>query len=183
MNQLTPKNRLAVILVLALSGAACTGKHNSVTVQNEEPPASTKPVLASVVRMNDPRTSSQLVKGFYGVEGGAWRWTAGKFAARLQIPPGGAQSGATLNLNFSLPDAVLQKLGKITITGSINGMPLKPAEFAKSGPALYTADVAASQLTGDSVEADFTLDKSIPPGAVDRRELGVIATSVALIPK
>jgi hypothetical protein len=180
---LTPKNRLAVLLVLTLSGAACTGKHNSVTVQNEEPPASTKPALASVVRMNDPQTSAQLVKGFYSIEGGSWRWTAGKFAARLQIPPGAAQSGATLNLNFSVPDAVLQKLGKITITGSINGMALKPAEFEKSGPAIYTADIAPSQLTGDSVEVDFALDKSIPPGATDRRELGVIATSVALVPK
>jgi hypothetical protein len=183
VNQLTPKNRLAMVLVLALSGAACTGKHNSVTVQNEEPPVSTKPALASVVRMNDPQTSAQLVKGFYSVEGGSWRWTAGKFAARLQIPPGAAQSGATLNLNFSVPDAVLQKLGKVTITGSINGVPLKSAEFEKSGPALYTADVAPSQLPGDTVEVDFSLDKSIPPGATDRRELGVIATSVALIPK
>jgi hypothetical protein len=183
VNQLTPKNRLAIVFVLALSGAACTGKHNSVTVQNEEPPVSTKPAMASVIRMNDPQVRGQLVKGFYGVEGGSWRWTAGKFAARLQIPPGAAQSGATLNLNFSLPDAVLQKLGKITITGSINGMSLTSSEFQKSGPTLYTADVAPSLLTGDSVEADFTLDKSIPPGAIDRRELGVIATSVALIPK
>jgi hypothetical protein len=183
VNQLTPKNRLALALVLAIGGAACTGKHNSVTVQNEEPPASTSQTLASVVRMNDPQTNKQLMKGFYGVEGGSWRWTAGKFAVRLQIPPGAAQSGATLNLNLNIPDAVLQKVGKITITGSINGMALKSAEFEKSGAALYSADVAQSLLTGDSVEADFTLDKSIPPGATDRRELGVIATSVALVAK
>src|SRR4051812_31507163 len=90
---------------LALTGAACKGKHNLAAVQNEEPDPG--PRLVSNVRMNDAAASAQLLSGFYPVESGAWRWTAGKFSVLLRTPPGSAQSGATFNFAFTIPDAVM----------------------------------------------------------------------------
>src|SRR4051812_18944103 len=91
-------------LFLALTGAACKGKHNLAAIQNEEPDPG--PRLVSNLRMNDTAAAAQLLNGFYPIEGGAWRWTAGKFSALLRTPPGSAQSGATLNFSFTIPDVV-----------------------------------------------------------------------------
>jgi hypothetical protein len=167
--------------LLSLSGIACKGKHNNLAaVQNEEPDRG--PQLISNVRMNDTSAGVQLLSGFYPVESGAWRWTAGKFSVLLKTPPGAAQSGATLSFAFAVPDAVIEKLKTVKLTASVDGMPLKSEEYSKAGAQVFGADLPASMLTPDSIKFDFALDKSIPPG-VDKRELGVVATSVGLIPK
>ena len=169
----------AFTLALALSGTACSGKHDAVTVQNEE---ETAPKLTSVVRMSDTKADSQLLSGFYGVENG-WRWTAGKFTVLLKTPLGAAQKGATLTLDFTIPDVIIQKLKTVTLSTSINGMMLKSESYKQGGKYTYTADVPASMLTGDSVKVDFMTDKSLPPGDAERRELAVIATSVGIASK
>lgn len=169
------------VTALALAGTACTGKHNRVTVQNEEQenaPART----ASVVRMSDAKASTQLLSGFYPVENNSWRWTAGRFSALLHTPPAAAQNGAVLTLMFNASDAVLKKVGTITLRSSINGTALKPETYTAPGAYEYSVDVPAALLAGESVKVDFALDKSLPPD-VDKRELGVIATSVGLTGK
>ena len=60
---------LFVTLFLTMTGAACTGKHNRVTVQNEEP--DTAPLTRSTVRTGDPGAGAQLLSGFYAVENGS----------------------------------------------------------------------------------------------------------------
>jgi hypothetical protein len=166
-----------VMLSVALCGAACEGKRPQVAVENEQ--HNSAPDLVSVVRMNDPSAGGQLLSGFYAIENNAWRWTAGKFSVVLRTPPGAAQNGATLTLAFGIPDAVIEKLRNITITASVNSSPFTPAKYNKPGPQVYTVMIPAAMLARDSVNIDFTLDKSVPPG-VDKRELGVIATSVGL---
>lgn len=164
--------------LLALTGAACKGKHSRVTVENEEP----APRMASVVRMTDPTAGKQLVSGFFAVEANSWRWTAGKFSAVLGTPPTAAQNGATLTFAFSIPEVAIQKLKDVSLTASVNGMTLKTSKYDKSGPNIFTADVPPSLLTGDSVKIDFSLDKTLPPN-IDLRGLGVIATSVGITVK
>jgi hypothetical protein len=171
---------LIAVAAIALAGAACTGKHNRVTVQNEEQESA--PRVASVVRMNDTKASAQLVSGFYAVENGSWRWTSGRFSALLRTPPGAAQNGAVLTLAFTVPDIVAKKLGSVTLRASINGMALKPETYTAAGAYEFSADVPAALLTGDSVKVDFALDRSLPPD-VDKRELGIIASSVGLTGK
>jgi hypothetical protein len=174
----TPSFCLAALLVFF--GVACKGKHTPVAVQNEEPDQA--PRLVSSVRMNDTAAAAQLLNGFYPVESGAWRWTAGKFSVLLRTPPGSAQSGATLDFAFTIPEVVIQKLNNLKLTASINGMDLKSDEYKQPGPQTFNADVPGSMLTPDSIKVDFALDKSLPPG-LDKRELGVIATSAGLAPK
>jgi hypothetical protein len=167
------------LLAALIFTGACRGKHSRLAVENEEPAEAT-PRMAAVLKMNDPAAAGQLVKGFYGVEGGAWRWTAGKFSVLLRSPLSAAQHGGTLTFGFTVPDVITQKLGPIALTASVGVTKLKSETYAKPGAYTFTADIPAELLTKDSVTVDFTLDKSIPAGAMDQRELGVIATSVGL---
>ena len=171
----------ACLLVLALTGISCKGKHDRVEVQNEEP-ASGATRVQSTFRMSDTSAAGQLLSGFYPVEANAWRWTARKFSVLLRTPPGAAQAGGNLSLNFTIPDVSIQQLKSVTLSASVNGMMLKSQEYTAAGTQVFTADVPASMLAADSVKVDFALDKSIPPG-VDKRDLGLVAASVGLAAK
>jgi hypothetical protein len=168
-------------LLLALGSVGCEGKLPQTPVANEGQKAATTPV--SIVRMNDQTAGAQLLSGFYGVENNAWRWTAGKFSVLLLTPPAARQSGATLTLAFSIPDGVIEKLRKMTLTASVNGTTFQPAVYAKPGPEAYTAGIPASLLSADTVKIDFALDKTVAPGGADTRQLGIIASSVGLSPQ
>ena len=165
-----------LILALTVAATACKARHDRVTVQNEE---ETAPRLATLVRMNDPKTSAQMLSGFYGLENNTWRWTSGNFSVLLRPPPGSRAQGGVLTFDFTLPDVVIQKLKAITITASVNGMKLKSARYDKPGVDVFSADVPPALLDGDTLKVDFALDKTIPPD-VDKRNLGVIATSIGL---
>jgi hypothetical protein len=167
------------LVILALIATACNARHDRVTVQNEEETATR---MASLVRMNDPGTTAQMLSGFYNLENNSWRWTSGKFSILLRTPPGAAAQGGVVTFAFTLPDVVIQKLKSIAITASMNGMNLNSAEFDKPGPNTFTANVPPALLTGESLQVDFALDKTIPPD-VDKRALGVIANSIGISTK
>ena len=102
--------------------------------------------------------------------------------ARKGKGKGAAQRGATLTFAFSIPDVDIQKLSDVTLTASLNDKALNSAQYKAGGANVFTADVPPAALTTESVKIDFALDKSLPPG-VDKRELGIIATSVGLAGK
>ena len=163
--------------LIALAG--CRTKQK-VRVQATEEEA---PSLASTVHVADPRSSAQLVSGFYPVEQNAWRWTAGKFSVLLRPPRGSAQNGATLQVKLSVPDPVIAKLKTVSLGASVGATKLPPETYTQAGEFTYSRDVPPGALSADAVKIDFALDKSIPPGDVDQRELGIVVTSVGLEPK
>ena len=130
--------------------------------------------------MSEQAARTQLVKGFYGLESGSWRWTAGTFQVLLRPPVGAAQKGATLAFAFTIPELILQKLKSVTLSASIGAKKLKSETWSKPGPYTFSADVPPADLAGDTVNIVFTLDKSLAAGTVDQRELGLVATSVGL---
>jgi hypothetical protein len=136
--------------------------------------------LASVVNVNDPTTSAQLVRGFYAVEAGAWRWTAKDFEVALKPPPDAAEKGARLVFRLNAPEPVISKFGAMTLRASLNGLQLPPETYSKPGDYVYARDIPASALKGDAVVAEFRSDKSLPPNVSDTRELAVIAVSFGL---
>lgn len=167
--------RLALVLLIAamaFAPAAC--KRKKRRAQADEQPAG----LAAMVNAADPRTSLQLVRGFYGLEQNAWRWTSGEFAVTLKPPAGAAQKGATLELKFVVPGAIITKLKSMTLTAAVNGQKLAPETYAKEGEYSYTRDVPAGALQQDAASVVFTLDKFLPASADDLRDLGVIMTMV-----
>jgi hypothetical protein len=166
-----------LILLIAFTLASCKRKETVAVGKTAEE----APRMASIVHTGDPQSDTQLVTGFYDIEEHAWRWTAQRFSVVLRPPAGGAQRGATLSLQFAVPDAVINKLKTISLSGTIGATPLSPETYTQSGPYTYTRDVPASLLNAEAVRVDFALDKSLPPGtAGDQRELGVIVSSVGL---
>ena len=179
--------RKILIAALLLAAPACKRAkvHHVDTVEEAAAPAApAAPVsLASSVPMGDPTMAKQLADGFYGVEADSWRWTAQKFAVNLHPPAGSAQKGAVLEFHLTLPATSIQKLGSVTLSASAGGNALAPETYSKPGAYIYKRDIPANALSGDAVRIDFQLDKAMPPGDVDKRELGIVASSVALVAK
>jgi hypothetical protein len=170
--------RKLLIAALLIAAPACKRAKVSHVDTVEEAPR-----LASSVQMGDRTMAKQLASGFYDIESDAWRWTMQKFAVNLHPPARAAQQGAVLELHLTVPPPSIQKLGSLTLSATVGGTALDPETYSKAGEYLYKRDVPANLLTGDAVRIDFQLDKAMPPGDVDKRELGVVASSVALVAK
>jgi len=147
-------------------------------------PEGEHPVLASTVRTSEPSQEPQLLTGFYTIEANSWRWTARQFSVLLRAPLSAAQDGAQLDLVFTIPQVAMDHARSLTLAASVEGTPLPPETYTKSGQYEYKREVPASALKKkDAVHIQFSLDKAIPPGGGDRRELGVIVASIGLEPK
>jgi len=176
-------NRLAALtlLVALVSTPLACRRHKIRAQQTDEDPSA--PGGASLVRMGDAKAAWQLVSGFYGIEAGTWRWTARRFSISLKPPAGAAEKGATLEMKLTIPPITVQKLQSVTLTASIGGTTFPSETYSQEGVFTFKRDVPAGLLTGSTARVDFQLDKAIPPGDTDLRELGIVATSVALSPK
>jgi hypothetical protein len=168
----------ATLFLAASLNLACSGKH-STTVQNDEGESAGKAPIVSTLKMSDPSAKAQLTKGFHQLEANAWRWTAGDFSVTLKTPLGAAQKGATLTLALTVSDVVLKQVHSQTLSAAVGATVLKSEKYVDAGSHTFTADIPATALTGDTVTIDFSLDNSLPP-AVDKRELGVIVSSVGI---
>jgi hypothetical protein len=162
--------------------AGCS-KEKGVPVKETVEEAPAAPKLQAAVDMGDPKAEKQLLNGFYAIEAGAWRWTAKDFSVSLHAPTGSAARGATLDFAFSLPQSTIDKLQSVTLSASVNGTALPPETYSHEGQAEYKRELAPGLLTGDSARVDFHLDKAIPPGNGDMRQLGVVARNAALVAK
>jgi hypothetical protein len=162
---------LLVALVLA---PAC--KRKTVKVGTDEE----TPRMRSVLVLADPKTEPQLIKGFHGIEAGAWRWTEKSFTVALRPPFGAAQKGAKLSVKLTVPEPTIQRLQSISLSANVAGTTLAPETYTTAGDYMYVRDVPAELLGGDTVRVDFQLDKAIPPGGGDIRELGIIVFSIGL---
>jgi len=138
------------------------------------------PRFATTVHMGDPKSAGQLVSGFHDIEDNAWRWTQRQFTVEVGTPRGAAQNGATLNFEFTVPQPVIDQLKSVKLTASVDGNMLAPEAYSQPGTYTYQRDVPAALLGKESVKVAFELDKAMPPGAADQRELGVVASSVGL---
>jgi len=82
-----------------------------------------------------------------------------------------------------VPDPIIARLKTVSLSATVGGAKLAPETYTQSGEFTYTREVPATVLGGEAVKVDFALDKSLPPGEVDQRELGVVVSSVGLEPK
>ncbi len=140
-------------------------------------------LLVSNISAGDANVAGHFVKGFYGVEDNAWRWTGKEFSVDLAPPLHADQKGAQLVMKLAVPDAVIQKVNSVQLSASIQGYKLEPQVFTKQGQYTYTRDVPADQLHSDVVRIDFAVDHTLPPTGSDVRELGIIVSEVGLVAK
>jgi len=165
---------LAPLLLFVVFSTGCRIKKNAA--KNAEDDGG----LVSVINVADPRGSAQLTRGFHGLENQSWRWTMKNFTATLRPPKEAAQKGARLELKFTIPDVMFNRVGPMTVDARINGIDLGPQTYSNAGDFNYTRDIPANALAADAVAVDFAVDKGLPPGDPDPRELAVIVTSVGL---
>ncbi|MEJ7606297.1 MAG: hypothetical protein WKF37_08515 [Bryobacteraceae bacterium] len=81
---------------------------------------------------------------------------------------------------FALPDAVIAQVKSTTLTAAIKGTPLGSATYTTAGEKIFTVEVPASLLAVQAVNIDFALDKFLPAGSADTRELGLVISSIGL---
>jgi hypothetical protein len=169
----------AALATGALWCASCSKEDKTPTKATvEEAPGA--PRLLTAVNMGEPKAGKQLLTGFYDIESNAWRWTGKDFSVSLRPPVGAAAQGATLVFDLTVPQVVIDSIHNVTVSASVNGTALAPETYSHEGQFEYKRDLAPGLLAGPSVRVDFHLDKVMAPANGDRRQLGVIARSVAL---
>lgn len=141
------------------------------------------PRLAMMISMADPKTSPQLLDGFYGLEGNSWRWTASHFSVSLRPPSNAVQMGAILKVDLSIPQPLIDRVKTTTLMASVQATPLSPESFTQSGSFTFARDVPAKLLDADSVTVNFSLDRFLPAGSIDGRELGLIVSAIGFTPQ
>jgi hypothetical protein len=138
---------------------------------------------ASVVRMDDPAAASQLISGFYAVEGqggdNAWRWTGPDFSVALAPPPV-ARQGARLLLRLYFPETQIKKLGPMTLTVYIDGQPLASETYTAGGSYDFVRDIPACFLQTNVLPVSFSFDRYTPHSAGEARDLGAVVLLAAL---
>lgn len=162
------------LAALAVVTAGCNRRDKVPAGQTQEE----APRMATMVHVADPRAGQQLIAGFHGVEQNSWRWTEQSFSVMLRPPREAAKTGAGLQLKFSLPEVVTQKLGAVALEATVAGTPLGKESYTVPGEYTYSREVPAKLLAGESVRVDFALDKSLPPSESDERNLGIIVSAV-----
>lgn len=186
---------LLALLPFVLSPVACNERKSREPIPASPPArASAKPEtaaalspsvapsasapLASSLPVADESLAGQLVMGFYAIEQQSWRWTGPEFSVKLAVPPGAKEKGAILRLKFTVP----KQRPTFALTGKVADAKTTKT-YSKSGDYVFELEVPAAALTTDSVVAEFGIDKPFTPGGGDVRLLGVVATSVELLPK
>ena len=165
---------LALLAFVALAPAGCRRKKKGRAREDG---------LASVINVADPADSAQLVRGFSNVEADAWRWTTSKFSVVLRPPADAGRKGAKLELTFALVDAVVKKVGPVTVSAKVNGVPVESQTYSQAGDYVYSHEVPPMALVSDAVTVEFSTDKSLAPTDVDKRELALIVKSIGLVAK
>ncbi len=132
---------------------------------------------AIMLNVSDPRADKQLTQGFFPLEG-TGRWTGRTFSATLKPPPTAARKGAVLMLRFGIPESSIEALHSVQVSAVVNGVALTPQEYTKAGEFEYIRDVPAAAFRNGNAAVDFSLDKALPAGGNEHRELGVIVNTV-----
>jgi hypothetical protein len=166
---------IGVCCLLVAFAPACKRRKVRSAATDEEPGR-----MASMLNLADPKAEAQMVTGFYGVESGAWRWTAKQFTVSLRPPANAAQQGAKLTFKLTVPAVVIDKNKNVTLSATVGNATLPPETYTTPGDFVYVRDVPPGALAGESVRVDFTLDKAMPPSGADIRELGIIAFTIGL---
>jgi hypothetical protein len=171
------------LLLVATTGCAdlMRRRNQQPAMISNEDVAQIQPVVhAPAFTMSDVDATRQLAAGIYGVENGGWRWTAGEFSIVLAAPRGTSTRGADLLFGFYIPDAIMRRTGPVTLTAYLNDMEVGASTYAAAGAQRFSAKIPPELISQSPEVIDFHLDRNVPGGVLESRELGVIAHTVSL---
>lgn len=136
--------------------------------------------LASAIHVGDPAARRQLLRGFHNLEPGLWRWTMGRFAVTLKTPEGAKERGGRVLVRLVVPEGVLARVKPVQLSAAIGATKLGSESYGEPGEHQYAATVDKNLMRSDTVSIEFELERYLPAGLADARELGVVALSFAL---
>lgn len=114
-----------------------------------------------------PRYSVQILEGWHPLEQNSFRWTERRFSIQINRPH--LIRFSTMHFNFRLPAA-----GPVTIAATVNGIGMPPVTFATEGEQSYSIKLPREALKAPVIRVDFAVDKCLPAGAFDERELALL---------
>ena len=163
---------LSVCVVVAVSG-------DGQGLKAQRRSARVRQLESSEIRVGDEAYAPLLLRGFHASEG-EWstRWTARKFAVRLERPAG--PEVVYLVLQFALAPEVLKAYPAVTIASRVNGVELGRRSFNKTGGTEYVEAVPEKAFTKRLADVEFEVDHSIPLHQYGNQEGGLMAYSIAL---
>lgn len=118
----------------------------------------------------------EFVRGWHQIEYGCWRWTEREFAVVAPLP---ASMRPLLKLRFFLPEAVVERVGPLTLAAAVDGRPLASETYVRAGEYVYVRGVAGGE-PGRRVHIEFRLDRALAPDDADPRERGLIVSSLTI---
>ncbi|MEX2263079.1 MAG: class I SAM-dependent methyltransferase [Bryobacteraceae bacterium] len=128
-----------------------------------------------LARSNFALGNVELLYGWHEAEEEGWRWTRGRFA--VQARPSHVPA-SLLRMRLFIPQAVMERLGSVTLYASIDGCALVPEKF--TDPGIYTYHRPLGHSGEGALEVSFWLDRILEPGEGDDRELGIIVSSLTV---
>jgi cephalosporin hydroxylase len=130
----------------------------------------------SEVLLSDGQHRDRILRGVYPGEG-LWRWTAPDFAFSLDPPPAGKD--AFLELDFTVPQELMEKNPDVTLVSKVNGVEVARKTYPKADRYLLASKVPPEALKKRPAKVEFAVDRSAAdPGK--GRTLGLIVVSVGL---
>jgi hypothetical protein len=112
-----------------------------------------------------PWRGVELAAGWHEMEGGEFRWTEKAFALRVK-------HDGDLRMKVFLPEVLFQENSKISLGRKTPRGYLGEQTFVKPG----SYEVVVPALSVGNIE--FFLDSALPPDQTDRRERGIVVTSI-----
>ncbi|MEO8098884.1 MAG: hypothetical protein ABI811_14375 [Acidobacteriota bacterium] len=128
------------------------------------------------VNLANPSSDSQLT-GLYPADGQPWRWSGPRFSVNLNR---GSIGAPWLDVQLFVPEASIEKLSRITLTGRVGSHQLPHETFTRAGEFTYSRPIDAAWFTNGSATVEFELDKWLPASPADSRELGLVVRSIRL---
>src|SRR5262249_25146021 len=126
-----------------------------------------------------PAVAAQLVKGFSHIEDHAWRWTSREFEFELRAPDP-RPSGVLVVMRGTVAQATIDQFGSQVLRCKLGDRALAEEKFTKAGSFVLVREVEA--LNTATAYIYCTVDHSVRvPG--DARELGLIMSTLALLPR
>ena len=171
------------LLVVATTGCSDLIRRRTAqpeTISNGDVAQSQPVVHSHAFTMRNVDATRQLAAGIYGVENGEWRWTAGEFSIVLATPRGASTRGADLVFEFFIPDGNLHRTGPVTLTAYLNEVEIGATTYTTPGAQRFSAMAPPELIRQSPVVIDFHLDRNVPSGVLETRELGVVALAVSL---
>ncbi|MGA8581465.1 MAG: class I SAM-dependent methyltransferase [Bryobacteraceae bacterium] len=123
----------------------------------------------------DRLANVELLDGWHEAEGTGWRWTGREFSFRIRAT--GATRARAVAIDLFLPDSLFAVNGAVTLAGTVNGSPLEPAEFRRSGAQVL---VRPLPLGVEDMVLHFRVGPGLAADQHDSRERGVVVVSISV---